>query len=410
MRDKAFGEWLVEERLLRPEGLRQALGIQTSMPGRLDTILLDLGLLAEPTLLDALGRYHRTRTVSRAELSAVSTTVARMVSPRIAARLQVVPFRIEGKTLSIATLDPGDLLIEDELGLITGCMVASFVALEARLFEALHHLYGVTLSPQHLSLARRAEGGSTVKHSAATTSPPSSVTAPRTEKAAPTSQRLDGRPRRRERREELLEVSAEDLSLFPSLRDGVATAEAEEGQPPPAIAVVQPEAADIGPEERLAAASVALQNAEMRDDIADAVLGFCAPLFRRRMMLAVRGNTVMGWRGEGDSLDRAKVRTIAIPLAEPSVFVGLTQGAEFWLGPLPTMPRNIEIILGLGGTSPKECFILPITVRDKTVCFLYGDNVDRQVGELPMGEIRRLAAKASLAFQVYLMKSKIRTL
>ena len=81
MRDKAFGEWLVEERLLRPEGLRQALAIQTSMPGRLDTILLDLGLLAEPTLLDALGRYHRTRTVSRAELSAVSTTVARMVSP-----------------------------------------------------------------------------------------------------------------------------------------------------------------------------------------------------------------------------------------------------------------------------------------------------------------------------------------
>ena len=410
MRDKAFGEWLVEERLLRPEGLRQALAIQTSMPGRLDTILLDLGLLAEPTLLDALGRYHRTRTVSRAELSAVSTTVARMVSPRIAARLQVVPFRIEGKTLSIATVEPGDLLIEDELGLITGCMVASFVALEARLFEALHHLYGVPLSPQHLSLARRAEGGSTVKHSAATTSPPSSVTAPRTEKAAPTSQRLDGRPRRREPREELLEVSAEDLSLFPSLREGVATAETEEGQPPPAVPVEQPEAADIGPEERLAAASVALQNAEMRDDIADAVLGFCVPLFRRRMMLAVRGNTVMGWRGEGDGLDQAKVRTIAIPLAEPSVFVGLTQGAEFWLGPLPTMPRNIEIILGLGGTSPKECFILPITVRDKTVCFLYGDNVDRQVGELPMGEIRRLAAKASLAFQVYLMKSKIRTL
>ena len=128
------------------------------------------------------------------------------------------------------------------------------------------------------------------------------------------------------------------------------------------------------------------------------------------MMLAVRGGTVMGWRVEGDGLDQARVRAIAIPLDEPSVFVGLAQGAEFWLGPLPTMPRNVEIVYGLGGTSPRECFILPITVRDKTVCFLYGDNVDGPVGELPMAELRRLGAKASLAFQVYLMKSKIRTL
>ena len=140
MRDKAFGEWLVEEKLLRPEGLRQALGVQASLQARLDTILLDMRLMPENTLLEALGRYHHTRTVSRAELGAVSPTVARMISPRIAARLLVVPFRLEGKTLSIATVDPGDLLVEDELGLVTGCMVASFVALEARLFEALYRL------------------------------------------------------------------------------------------------------------------------------------------------------------------------------------------------------------------------------------------------------------------------------
>jgi hypothetical protein len=207
-----------------------------------------------------------------------------------------------------------------------------------------------------------------------------------------------------------LEVSAEDLSLFPSLRDRVEKHDEEPAKPAPVILDHDAIAADLGPEERLAAAAAALQNAEMRDDIGDAVLGFCAPLFRRRMMLAVRGDTVMGWRGEGDGVSTAKVRSIEIPLAEPSVFVGLTQGAGFWLGPLAPMPRNVEIILGLGGTSPKECFILPITVREKTVCFLYGDNVDDGVGSLPMEEIRRLAAKASLAFQVYLMKSKIRTL
>jgi hypothetical protein len=51
-----------------------------------------------------------------------------------------------------------------------------------------------------------------------------------------------------------------------------------------------------------------------------------------------------------------------------------------------------------------------VVVRQKTVCFLYYDNADEGIGELPMADLRRLAAKASLAFQVYLLKSKIRNL
>ncbi len=70
MSDKAFGEWLVKEKLLRPDGLRRAVEIYKDTQSRLDTVILDLGLMAESTLLDALGRFHKTRTVSRAEFSA----------------------------------------------------------------------------------------------------------------------------------------------------------------------------------------------------------------------------------------------------------------------------------------------------------------------------------------------------
>ena len=118
----------------------------------------------------------------------------------------------------------------------------------------------------------------------------------------------------------------------------------------------------------------------------------------------------MGWRGEGEAVDLARVRKIAIPVAEPSVFSGLIQGADFWLGPLPTMPRNQEIVAGLGGTQPTECFILPVRLREKTVCLLYFDNIDDGVRDLPMPDLRRLGSKASLAFQVYLLKSKIRNM
>jgi len=86
MSDKGFGEFLVTEGILHAEGLRQALDTQRSMEGRLDTVLLDLGLVSELTLLAALGRYHSTRTVSRGELARATPDVARLVSPRVTAQ------------------------------------------------------------------------------------------------------------------------------------------------------------------------------------------------------------------------------------------------------------------------------------------------------------------------------------
>jgi hypothetical protein len=408
MKDAAFGEWLVEEKLLHPKGLERAMDIYKATQSRLDTVILDLGLMSESSVLDALGRFHKTRTVSRAEFSAADAA-ARLVSPRVALRMRVVPFSVEGKTLSVATLDPGDLLVEDELALITGRMVASFVTLEIRLYEALHRLYGVPLSAQYASLIKRFDEDGAAARIAAAAMPPVRVSKSDPEAAHTPPWRPKEQTRRPVIHDEELEVSEEDLDLFPSLRVGDGD-HVGETPGPPRLRKAEPPAADLAPEERLAATAGALQNAEMREDIADAVLGFCAPLFHRRLMLVVRKGTVMGWRGEGDGVDQDRIRAISLPLTEPSVFVGLTQGTEFWLGPLPEMPRNMELVTELGGAAPKDCFILPITVREKTVCFLYLDNGEEGVGGLPTADLRRLAAKAGLAFQVYIMKGKIRTL
>lgn len=442
MNDKDFGAWLVKQRLLRKDTLQRAMEMYQTTQARLDTVLLDLGAIGETTLLEALGRFCNARTVSRAELSSIAAPVVRWVSPRIATRLRVIPFNLEGKTLSVATLDPNDLLVADELSLITGCLIVSYVTLEIRLYEALHAHYKIHLPAQYQSLIRRFDHkASTADHTPKTA--PKLAPLPKRFRPAPKSDtteekvpRPGDRPKRREIYGEPLEVSAEDLALFPSLRAGTGATDDPPGPPgttgsepstaglgaknepaaesvalqtvPPMMAEIVPPAADLSPEERLAATSVALQNAEMREDIADAVLGFCAPLFRRRMMLVVRGETIMGWRGEGDGVDPDRVRKIAIPVAEPSVFSGLIQGAEFWLGPLPTMPRNMEIVEGLGGTPPTGCFVLPIKVREKTVSLLYFDNIGDGVAGLPMPDLRRLGSKAGLAFQVYLLKSKIR--
>jgi len=418
---RGFVSYLVSQGLLRKDAARDALSMHEGSGARIDTVLLDLGLIAEPTLLSALGRYTSARTVTHADLASAGPDLTRLISPRVAARFGVVPVRQEGGTLVVAALNPGDLFVEDELSVMTGLLVSSRIALEVRVAEALARLYKVPLRPQLTAVSRRLGSRSPAEAESSSRTAPvdaSVAAAPEPPTPAPTTPSAPPAPAtsRPERSDELV-MSDEDLAQFPSLgtTPGAAPdlAGNEAGTDPADEHVARvtlrlPEGGD--PEDRLAAASVALLAAEMRDDIADVLLGFCAPYLRRRMVLVVRQETVVGWRGEGDGVGDQAVREIAIPLAEPSVFVGLSQGQSFWLGSLPPMARNREIGVAMGSDPSGGCVILPVTVRSKVVCFLYGDNGDEPIGNPPMAELRRLVAKAGLAFQVYLLKSKIRTL
>ncbi len=423
-----FGEFLVSEGLLGADSLRQARENQSIVNARLDTVLLDMRLMEEETLLAALGRYHETRTVSASELAAASPEAAQMVSPRMAARYEIVPYRVDGTRLHVAMLDPDDLLVQDELNLLTGHLVSARVTLELRMYEALSRLYDTKPPATLVLVARRLAGERAARRAQAPASPPvsrPSRPAQRTPAAeitsvppaSPQPRPPGGRPTQPTE----LEISAEDLQLFPSLRASSATdtagdalaASAPQMPEPPPEAPAETRGAPgptPSPTERLLRASVALQNAEMREDIADALLDFCASILRRRMMLIIRKGVILGWRGEGDDVDPAAVRAISIPVDEPSVFLNLIHGQSFWLGPLPPMARNQDLVLALGGDPPTQCVILPVTLRDKTVCFLYGDTPTDPAAGIPIAELRRLAGKAGLAFQVYILKSKIRTL
>jgi hypothetical protein len=166
----------------------------------------------------------------------------------------------------------------------------------------------------------------------------------------------------------------------------------------------------VDPEERLHLASRALQESDIRDEIGDALLAYCAPYSQRRMLLIVRGERIIGWRAEGDGSNPRIVRAIEIGTREPSVFFGLLQGVPFFRGPLPPLAPNQNLLFGLGGSPPKECLVLPIVLRERTIAFLYLDNAAEGIGGAPMSQLRRLVAKAGVAFEVYILKNKIRTM
>lgn len=420
---RAFLDFLVSQGVIPREKVPSLMETASLTGERIDTTILDFQLVSEGLLLKKLGEFTRSRTCSASELSLAGTELAGLISPRVAKRFGVIPFRRAGQTLDVAALEPEDFLIQDELRVLTGCLIRSHAVLEIRLRQALARFYGSELPVRQESLIHRLSGGGqkiadTLKRKRSTSTEKQSAEV-MDSAVKEESEAVPEKPMARKKSvPSELEISDEDLKLFPSLmieHDSEPT-EGETLPTPPPLPVAEESGiphgddSELDLEIRLARASEYLQSAEMRDEIGDALFYFCRPYFARRMLLTLRKDVIVGWRGEGEGVDETAVRAIAIPKADPSVFLGLMQGTPFWLGPLPPMPRNKELILAMGPPEPSTCLILPIQVRGRTVAFFYGDPGEGRLPALPMAELKRLMAKADIAFQVYLFKAKIRML
>lgn len=477
---------------LQPDDLARALQLQSKVGDRLGTNLLELGLISEHELLAVLGRQRHTRTVSHQELQEIAPEVRTLIPSKLARRYNIVPFRRQGRTLYIAASDPGDALVEDEIALLTSCMVRTLIGLELRVQMALERCYGVKAPLRIEALARRLDraAAAPVEPAPAAAEPadlpevlaeaadalpdldldldivPELSAAPTLEAselvAAPVeAEAADAESPDAESADTESDASADDTAAFEPATSAPATSVpgyvATGQHPPPAEAVLHsveiddadrallyPETAPseaviseaviseaVGPESvtaeaigvqeaseervddvltRLHTAGVALGRAEIRDEIGDVLLDFCAPYFQRRLLLIHRGERIIGWRGEGEGVAQGLVRALSIPADRPSVFFGLLQGAELWMGPLPTLEANQDLLQGLGGAAPADCAVFPIVLRQRVVCFLYLDNLQHGVAAGPVAEVRRLVRKAGVAFEVYILKNKIRVL
>jgi len=419
MKGSRFGEYLVSEGKLNPVGLKKALEIQHLAGNRLGTNLLELGLVAEGTLLEALGKLRGTRTASAHELMNVPPEVIRLVPPKIARRYQVLPIERKGNTLILASTDPGDALVEDEIGILTSCLSRTVIALEIRIHGALERYYEIPQPTRFAGLARRLGNrvAAAKAKPAPVEKPPEKAPAPPPGPVAKPAAALKPAPAKPEEAPEVrfVEIDAEELKKLYEGATPAAEAELELavsttllGSPDPAAELAKHEGES--PEERLHAAAVALQHSDIRDEIGDVLLTYCAPYFKRRALFIRRKDEIVGWRGEGEGVATQGVRAIVTALDEPSVFMGLKDTDSFWLAPLPSLPANRRLLRGLGEKTPKDCLVLPVVLRSRVVCYLYGDNGEDGVAGAPMSALRHLTAKAGLAFEVYILKNKIRIL
>ncbi|HVS64718.1 MAG TPA: hypothetical protein VMT85_14580 [Thermoanaerobaculia bacterium] len=418
-----LGELLLEEGLISASRLRQALDRQRLVGGTLGANLLEMGVVDEAELLTAVGRQLETPVVYGHDLARIEPAIIQRLPVSLARRYGVVPFAIRGNTLCLASPQPGDIAIENEIALATSCLTRTFLALDVRVEAALHKHYGVQCPARILKLVERLDRGDPPEpanqdtYSPPAPQPPAREPSPASPGLAllrgpgpraafplPTS---PGDPAVLSTAQE--PIASRPLGRIQQLLGGQNTGETSailEG--PNTEAVIGKPDDNLGDPIRKGTNRTIqwLHQADDRDSVATILLGGCAGLFRRRLILALRAERVLGWKGDGRGIVPRQLAAVNFSAGTCSPFLSLLKGSEFWLGPLPPGPAAEQLTRVLGGKAPCGCCILPITIGERIVSFLYLDNGDDGVVGAPIAQLLELTRAAGDALARSIAKKK----
>src|SRR6202162_1360231 len=145
MRSKSFGERiadvLIEEGLLLPNQLEEAIGIQKSESGQLLKILPDRQFVTEQDMVFSIGRCLNTPPVNLARLR-VPEEVMSIVPREMAKANKLVPIaRLDGK-LFVAMADPTNVLAVDDLKRRVQLEIVPMIATERAVLDTLAGVHG----------------------------------------------------------------------------------------------------------------------------------------------------------------------------------------------------------------------------------------------------------------------------
>ena len=382
---RSLGELLVEGGWVTRAELERASRSQASIGGTLGTCLLETGAVGETALTRALASVHGVEPVDAFDLRDVSPEIAATVPARLAVRHCAVPFRRSARQVDLAMAEPSDIAAVDEIAFAAGCRVKVFAAPEARVRQAIQHLYGEGMPTRFAALVdwldRQREAG----RAAATRTAAEPVAA-----ASPEAPEPDG-----ERRPPARVPPQPPAELRPA------------GGPPPAPGPAPRRRAStvtLSPEERTRLFAreeetwaERLDAARDRDEVGRVLLAALGDLFDRVVLFGVRRGAATGWMAAGPGITNGGVASFELPFDRPSVLLNLYGGSAIHVGPLPPMPAHRALVDLLGGDPPRECVLLPLRIGGRLVAAVYGDRREEPLGRIDLGALRALTARAENA-------------
>ncbi|MEW5894142.1 MAG: ATPase, T2SS/T4P/T4SS family [Candidatus Omnitrophota bacterium] len=147
-----LGEILLQQDLITEDQLNEAINIQKKERGRLGEILIKMGVLTEEDIIGALGTQlkipYSTRENNLLKPS-LDQNLDKLLAHDFAKTNLVLPLSKKNTVLTCAVSDPLDLLMIDNLKMVTGCEINLIIATRKDLITAIQNFYTIARSHIH---------------------------------------------------------------------------------------------------------------------------------------------------------------------------------------------------------------------------------------------------------------------
>jgi len=366
-----LGEMLIHEGKITPAQLEEALKLQVIFGGRLGTNLIEMGILEEDEIARLLSKKLKVPYLDPPDhLMKIPAEIIQLIPRDIAEKYQVIPFRKENRRLTLVMADPSNLKSIDEIAFRTGFIIQPAVTPELRLSMALEKHYKVGRSRRFIAKVP------TFEHN----------------KAKPTVN------------------SAQPSADPPADRRWLGAEIPDEATAQQWVGAWEPDNKTIKPEEcNMDFVCNGMADADDRDDVAKYLVGFLGCEFQRGALLLVKDQNVVGWKAIAERKDLENFVQFSVPFDEASVFKTVVESKGFYLGPLPRTPYNSLFLQEMGGGLPDMAVLVPILLAGRVVGIIYADGGKQPISN-KVADLQMLATKTAMAFEILVLKNKIRKL
>jgi hypothetical protein len=367
-----LGELLLNEKMITPGQLEEALKSQVVYGIRLGSSLVEMGYVDEDALAQLLSRKLGVPCVGRKELAEVPRELIRNFPRDLVTAHHVVPLKLEGNRLSLAMADPTDFKAIDEVGFVTGHVVQPYIAPDVQISWALATYFRLSsrqMRYQMVAVERRKKGATETAKAETITIPTFTETG------------------------ELLNVT------IPAEFEGFAALHGDEQDDLYSLP-------DDVSRYTVDSLSLDFAAARSRDDVANVFINYLGQEFTAGALFIVRVTQVIGWRAVNGGERVAGFSELNLLLSKSSVLRDVIESRNFSMGTLINTPENRLILKTLNLRPETSLLVLPVIMLNKVVAVVLV-TADMDALGRRLAELQKIVRKASLAFEMLIIKNKI---
>jgi len=349
---KNLGQLLVEKGLVNEKVLGEALQRQVIFGGRLGTNLLEMGAVSEDALMKLIAFQLNIPYAEPRHFEEIPREVLDSVPEELLSKHRIVPLAIDGHRITLAMTDPHKLDIVDEVAFQTNMVIEPVVASEVRIVDALENYYGIRREARYIAVSEKVADEQR------------NISQPAQEKTPPQAEEIEML--------ELTEADIEPLNPF--------------------------DVTDINEP------FFSIRN---RDEVAQTVIRAGLRFMDDVFIFIIKGDQALGWMSGGSAQPVVDFGSLAVPVDPQNILHRIKESRTLERVNGVEIFESNQWLKELSLKVPKEVVICPLVLKKHMVSALVGFSFRSPIAEEEAEFLVRVMQKASVAFEILIMKSRI---